>query len=319
MSRAWVLVIATACGSSAPRPAPAPLVSNKTAPALELRPGSAADDLAMVPIDSDMVIGLDVRRIIASAIWQQRIAPKVLPMMGSATTPFHVACGYDPLEVMTTLTMGVKHAGTDAVEIVAIIHGVPRDKTLACLPALEQEAIKDGGTTRRDGDVLMVTMKDGKLGALEMIGDSTMLVLVGPSASKEAITAIARSRNGVAMSPAFGEMYRKVHPGASMWLLVNGTASMLANAGFPARPKGMFGSLDVTDRLELALAFRMGSPAEATSLAGIAQNQTNSPQVQQMFDRLEVAAHQEDVDIRVSLGDAKLQALIAMVGPLLGP
>ena len=272
----------------------------------------------LLPLESELVAGINVHKLVGSTLWQRWIAPR--PVIAKAIRELRDACGYEPLEVLTSIAFGMKGLGTADVTGVLVMRGMPRDKTMACVPALDKSVVKSGGTVTRDGDAVLITDKDGKTGAYAFIDETTVVTVMGPGASKASIDAVARRRNGLPSSPAFMDMFRKVHASDAVWLLLNGNSSVLSKFGSVGiRPKGVFGSIDVTDRIVLAIALRLGSADEANATAKMLQGQVNNPQVQQMFDKLEITADQNDVDVALELGDTKLQQLMAMIGGMMGP
>jgi len=80
----------------------------------------------------------------------------------------------------------------------------------------------------------------------------------------------------------------------------------------------VFGSINVTDGLTVDMRIRLGSGDEATQLVTMMKGQTSSPQVKQMFDKLDVTADGSDAKIAVAMSNAKLQQLIGMVGGMMG-
>jgi hypothetical protein len=314
--RALLVVLASiGCGSAPAGPVAAPQVSNKTAQPLALRPFRAtSDDLALLPIDSEVVIGINVHKLVGSTIWKQWLAPKASQVI----VEMRNACGYDALDTLTSIALGMKGSAGN-VTGVAVARGLPRDKTMACLPAIQQLVVKSGGTATRDGDAIITTDKDGKTAVYTFIDASTLLMVMGADASKQALDAAARGSNGLVNSPAFLDMYHQIRTSDSMWLLMSGNSPAMAKVhSLGVSPKGLFGSIDVSDKIVLAIALRLASADEAHAIAKQFQQQLNSPSVQALFDRLEITADQVDVDVAIELGDAKLRQMIAMMGAMMG-
>ena len=80
----------------------------------------------------------------------------------------------------------------------------------------------------------------------------------------------------------------------------------------------LFGSLNVTDGLTLDMRIRLGSPDEATQLVNMAKGQADSPQVKQMFDKLDVSGDGADAKISIAMSNQKLQQLMGLFGGMMG-
>ena len=68
---------------------PAPGVSDASA---------SAEDLSLLPADSEMVMGLNFAQLQQSALWKQ-FAPKLMEKVAGGLAEFKAACGFDPMEI----------------------------------------------------------------------------------------------------------------------------------------------------------------------------------------------------------------------------
>lgn len=279
---------------------------------------AAGDDLALLPADSEMVMGLNFSQLQQSALWKQ-FAPKLMEKMQSGLNDFKTACGFDPMEAVKTVSMGLKGIGGDKPDGAIVVHGLDKAKSMACLDKAKAEAAKQGSEITVDGDVFTVKDKTGQTTVWTFTGSDTLLGAVGPAASKDSLMAMAKGTNGLKASQTFLEMYSKVNTKDSLWLFVNGNAPFMAKAAQAGvKPKAVFGSINVTDGLTVDMRIRLGSPDEAKSLVTMMQGQTSSPQVKQMFDKLDVTVDGSDAKVAVAMSNAKLQSLIGMVGGMMG-
>src|SRR6478735_9205059 len=83
---------------------------------------AGGDDLSLLPADSEMVMGLNFAQLQQSALWKQ-FSPKLMDKMGSGLAEFKAACGFDPMEAIKSMSMGLKGVGGDVPDGVIIIHG----------------------------------------------------------------------------------------------------------------------------------------------------------------------------------------------------
>lgn len=277
----------------------------------------AGDDLALLPADSEIVIGLNFAQLQQSALWKQ-FSPKLMEKAASGLAEFKAACGFDPLEAIKSLSAGMKTAGDNADGIV-VVHGPDKGKVTACLPKAKEEAAKKGGEVNIDGDTFTVKSKHGDFSAWTFVNNDTLVGSVGPSASKDNLLAAAKGGSALKSSQTFVEMYSKINTKESLWFLVNGNAPFMAKAAQAGvKPKAVFGSINVTDGLTVDTRIRLGSADEATQLVNMAKGQTDNPQVKQMFDKLDVTAEGADAKISVAMSNQKLQQLIGLVGGMMG-
>ncbi|HEU4612898.1 MAG TPA: hypothetical protein VFS15_12500 [Kofleriaceae bacterium] len=280
---------------------------------------AGADDLSLLPADSDVVLGLNFSQLQQSALWKQ-FAPKLMEKAAGDLAEFKAMCGFDPMEKFKSMSLGIK--GADAGKTpdgAVVIHGPDKATVMGCLSGKgKEELAKKGTEVTIDGDVV-VMKKDGETTAWTFVNNDTALGVIGANASKDTLLAAAKGGSALKTSPAFVDIYSKVNVKDSLWFLVNGNAPFMAKAALPGgKPKAVFGSVNVTDGLTLDLHVRMATPDEAKSLVTMMQGQTNNPQVKQMFDKLEVSADGTDAKVAVALSNQKLQQLVGMVGGMMG-
>ncbi len=278
-----------------------------------------ASDLALLPVDSEMVIGLNFAQLQQSALWKQ-FSPKLMDKISSNLADFKALCGFDPMDSFKSMAMGMKNLGGGGTPDGAIVvHGPDKAKMMACFDKSKADASKKGTEMTVDGDVVLVKNKDGTTAAFTFVNDSTMVGVIGAKGTKEGVMDAAKGASALKSSATFVDMYSKINTGDSLWMLINGNSPALAKAGaMGVKPKAIFGSLNVTDGLTMDVRIRMGTPDEAKSFVSMAQGQVGNPQVKQMFDALDVTNDANDARISVKMSAAKLQALIGMVGGMVG-
>ncbi len=280
--------------------------------------GAVGDDLSLLPADSEIVLGLNFAQLQQSALWKQ-FSPKLMEKAAAGLNEFKAACGFDPLEAVKSVSAGMKTVGDDKADGVVVVHGPDKGKVMGCLPKAKEEAAKKGGDVTIDGDVFTVKSKTGELSSWTFVNGDTLVGSVGPGSSKDVLLAATKGSSTLKTSAAFIDMYSKINAKESLWFLVNGNAPFMAKAAQAGvKPKAVFGSMNVTDGLTLDMRIRLATADEATQLVTMAKGQTSSPQVKQMFDKLDVSADGADAKIALAMSNQKLQQLIGMVGGMMG-
>jgi hypothetical protein len=279
-----------------------------------------ASDLALLPLDSEVVMGLNWAQLQKSELFTKFVAPKLKESIGTKLDSFKEACGFDPFDAVQSVSAGIKGVGdtTGATPTGAfVVHGFDKSKVMACVDKAKEAAKKDGSELTQDGDVLLVKDKKGESVAFMFTNDSTLLAVIGPQATKAGVTEAAQGKSTLATSPAFTEMYSKINSGDSMWMLMNGNSKAFEKMPIPgAKIKAMMGSVNVTDGLTLDARIRLDSPDKAAELANMGKMQ--AAQAAKMFDKLDISADAADVHVQIGLSQTKLGDLIKQFGGMLG-
>lgn len=277
-----------------------------------------ADDLSLLPADSEIVVGLNFAQLQQSALWKQ-FSPTLMEKAASGLNDFKTACGFDPLEAIKSVSAGFKTVGDDNANGIVVVHGPDKGKVMACLPKAKEEAVKKGGDITVDGDVFTIKSRKGESSTWTFSDGDTLVGSIGPSSSKDTLLAAAKGGSALKTSQVFVDMYSKINTKDSLWMLVNGNAPFMAKASQAGvKPKAVFGSINVTDGLTVDMRIRLATPDEATQLVNMAKGQTSNPQVKQMFDKLDVTADGADAKISVAMSNQKLQQMIGLVGGMMG-
>jgi hypothetical protein len=280
---------------------------------------AGAVDLALLPLDSELVVGINLSQILQSALWKQFVEPKIMtPENTKKLADFKTQCGFDPTTAVKTMSIGLKGLANDKPDGVVVIHGVDKAKLWSCLDTMKAEMAKDGTEYTKDGDVAMFkNTKGGPPVALTFTNDTTAVGVIGDQATPAGVKAVTAGNSALKSSPPFLDMYTKVKTTDSLWLLMNGNAKVLDKMStMGIKAKAVFGSLNVTDGLSLDMRLRLESPDAATQLTTMSKQQM--AQAAKMFDQIDVAADGSDVKYTVVLSNQKLQQLIAQFGPMLG-
>jgi len=279
---------------------------------------AGTDDLSLLPVDSEMVMGLNFAQLQQSALWKQ-FSPKLMEKAATSLAEFKVACGFDPLEAVKSVSMGLKGLGGTQPDGVVVVHGPEKTKVMACVGKAKEEAAKQGTEITVDGDVFIVKDKSGQPSAFTFVNDNTLIGTIGTMGTKDGVLAAAKGQSALKSSATFTEMFSKINTQDSLWLLMNGNSPAFSKMGsMGVKPKAIFGSINVTDGLTVDMRMRLGTPDEAKQLVTMLQGQINNPQVKQMFDKLDVAQDGSDAKFSVAMSNQKLQQLVQMVGGMMG-
>jgi len=276
--------------------------------------GTSGEDLSLLPVDSELVLGINVAQVQQSALWKQFVEPKL--MSGEAQkklSEFKDKCGFDPMASAKSVSVGMKVAGNKPDGAI-VLHGVDKAKAWACIDKMKDEMAKDGTEFSRDGDVGLIKNKNGDQTAFMFVNDSTVLAVLGDKANAAGVKAAAAGGSALKTSQSFVDMYGKISTGDSVWFVVNG--KMLDKAPMPVKPKAVFGSVNVTDGLKLDVRMRLESPDAATQFVNLAKSQ--GQQAAKMFDQFEATSDGAEAKIVVALSSQKLQELIKQVGGMFG-
>lgn len=276
---------------------------------------ASGDDLALLPADSEVVLGINFGQVQQSALWKQLVEPKL--MTGGAQTKiaeFKTKCGYDPMASVKSVSLGMKSFAGSKPSGVIVVHGFDKAKTLDCVEKNKDEMTKDGTEVTRDGDVVVFKGPRGEQAAFSFIDAGTAVVVVGETANAAGVKAVTGGGAALKSSPAFLEMYKKVNSRDSLWGLVNG--KLLEKAPMPMKTRAVFGSLNVTDGLALDLRIQFEKPEDATQAASLANGQAKEATA--YVDKAEFTSDGAELHASVAMSSQKLQALISQFGGLLG-
>jgi len=279
-------------------------------------PASNAD-LQLLPVDSEIIAGLNVSQMQQSALWKQYMAPlvgSVAPTLKSINT----ACGFDPLVTVTSMSVGLKHVTTSEPEAVFVIHGIDKAKMLGpCLAKIKTEMAKEHTKVALDGDVVTITGdKPGEMVAFTFLNDNTLVGALGEKGTKAGVLAIVQGGSALAKSAAFIDMYSRINTSESVWALANGNSHVLDKLAAIVKPHAMYGSLNFTDSVSLDLRLRLDSPDQAKQLASMGGSQMTT--AKQYFNKLEVGSDGPDVHISLAMTPAQILKVRSEFGGMLG-
>ncbi len=308
-------------GSSLLGLARAPTLGPTGAPRAIQSRSVAEADLALLPADSEAVLGINFAQVRQSALWKRHVAPKLLALAG--VRELEALCGFDPLASLGTISMGLKGLGSDdeiSVTGVIVIHGFDKAKATTCFDKHAiPDAEREGAKITVDDGIALITAADSHV-ALTFIDDTTMLAVIGPEAkTKERVARIAAGDSGLQNSPVFADALQVVNTDDSMWIMIAETSPLVTSinaanmAQFPTKVGTMYASVNATGTLAVGAGVRLGSPELATKAVSIVEDQLAKSPVTTMlghyFDQLDVFADGTDLVVNLAMSGNQVDQL----------
>jgi len=282
-------------------------------------PGRAAtvDDLALLPADADLVVGIDMARIQRSPLWQQLVAPAIAREADLAS--FETECGFDPIASLGSVTVGMKGMFGNMTGAI-VIHGFAKAKVFPCIERQSKKHPDNRKAVRIDGDVLLVSRDGVDHAAMTFLDDTTALLVIGADANKDGIAKVAALRGAPPASSAYSDMIREINTDDAVWLAVGEGSPLLDRmnakaAGHTAiQLHGFYGSVDFADGLVINAGARTGSPELVAKLVADVQRKLDehaaSGDLSQRFEQLDINADGGDVIVSLAMTPVQLFALI---------
>jgi hypothetical protein len=315
---AWGVALSlalVACKKDEKKPETKPGSDGKTVPAEKDKPGAApkssGDDLSMIPVDSEIVMGVKFAALTGSTVWKQFVEPEMMKDQDfvKGMKDFKERCGFDPMTTVTGSMFGLSKLDGDKPEGVFVLHGLDKAKTMACADKWKADIEKEGTTFKKDGDVILLHDNDADV-AVTFVGDR-LLGVVGSKATVDGIKQVAAGGSGLATSQAFVDMYGKIDKNATAWFLGNGSAKIFEElSSLGVRPKAIFGHVTVNDGLNGELRARLDSADQAAQTVKSFEGQIKA--FASMVDKLDITADGADVKVQAAASATKLASLFKM-------
>jgi hypothetical protein len=216
------------------------------------------DQLGFLPLDSEIVIGIDVAALRATPIWS-RFVPQIQQMMGRDYVELRDACGFDAFETVQRIAIGFRVDDTD-VSGVMVVHGVPGGKLLDCVA---NQFGKGGNAATRDRGV--VVLREGRNNtAWTAVGD-IVVVQMGRVAGRDSLSEVIKSGSPLRQSKAFMELYEHLDHRAPVWGAGNGASRAFEDLK-TARPRWVDGVIHVGIGVDATVHVRTATPEAARAI-----------------------------------------------------
>lgn len=230
---------------------------------------SSQEDLAYLPLASQLVAGVDVAQLQSSTLWKELVQPLILKNGQARLADFQAKCGFDPMTAVKRVSIGLKNADGRNPEGIVLVHGLDKAKAMACLDKQKDEFAKEKIEVSVQGDVVLMKQEGEVPVGVTFIKDTTALVVIGPEATVDGVKKAAAGGSELAKSAKFTELHGKLAGGKSIWFVINGNTPALAKGlgQLNITSEAAFGTIHVTDKLAADARLRLASPAEAAATA----------------------------------------------------
>jgi hypothetical protein len=263
----------------------------------------ASDQLAFLPIDSELVFGVDVAQLRSSPLWK-RFEPQVVHSMGKDYDEVRAACGFDLLDAGTYFTIGLRFTDEDHISGVAVARGMP-SKVMDCIAT----KFGKGGEVTRDRGTIVQRENRTNI-AWAMAGDA-LVVHIDAQAGHDSLERVVASGAPLRNSPMFMSLYDRLDHHAAVWGAANGASRALEFLR-DERPKSVSGAMKVTDRIDWTTTLRMPTAAAATKIRDELQHDLDK--AQGFVNALDMKVAGDTLTVRVVADGDKLDSLFALAG-----
>lgn len=307
------LLVALAAVGCYRAPTAAPPANKAAAPDYQR---TAADELAFLPSDADFILGFDNTALRKSQLWRA-FEPQIDAFMRKVQEQYGSGCGDAFTKQIERVTVAMKIHDDKKFSGVFVVRGPDAARALECSAS---DTKSKGGTVTIDRGVTLTTRPTvpGIIGASQAIGPTTLVMELGPAASRDSLAAVLATGVPLRASPAFMKLYEHREPGALLWGMANGNASVFAQmASSGLRPRSVDGTIVATDRLVITVRLTMAGPAEAANIAS--EIDKVKPMAGAYVERLDVRVADATAEIEVAVTEAQIRSMIGMLGGLANP
>jgi hypothetical protein len=299
------LVSASCGGGSAAGSGGTGVPSNKVEPT---GAAAAADDvLGFLPVDSEIVLGVDAVTLRKSQLWAT-FESQIVGLFAGTLDSMRQQCGFDPVSSLERVTVGGRIDASERFSGVMVFRGVAGERTLDCIA----QANADAKIRRGKGTVTISRTGNDDVIATT-VGASTLVAQFAAGANEGTVQAVLASGTPLRTSQTFMSLFQRREPDAALWVMVNGNSPVLApmvQAG--GRPRSIDGTLTVTDRFTFAIRIAYGTPAEADQIVQSVTPLLGSARA--LLERVDVRAETSTVHIHVVATEAQARTLAGMLG-----
>ncbi len=311
--------------------------------------------LAMMPLESEMIIGFDLAELRGTELYKT-YEKDLRGQAASQLDTIQKLCGFDPSEKLTSVVAAGKGNSRNG-DATAVVRGLSKADTMGCLTkaaasppadvtvtvdgdfAMIQAATPDGDKAAADGDggvplvappadpakIKVAAATRGESASVQFLDDQTAVVARrdGKAPDKAAMAAIigAKAGEGVTSSAPFMEMIDGIDTDAPVWFVINGKAPAVQKLTRGLlRFDAAYGHVLVGSGLDLHATIRVDKDDTAKSMSEMAQRQVDSMKKSLMKDMLgevTVTQHGREVRLRLQESREQLTKLIDFAGTFL--
>ena len=280
--------------------------ATKPPPANQLGPVSPqvvlSDSLALVPTDSDIVMRVDV-----AALRRSSVFAKYEKQLLELVAPAFVECGFNPLQQITTITLGIPMASQQGI---FVIRGLDRDKTFACLKSSKTDSRT---TVAIDGDFITLTNKSGAVNMITFVDATTMVMQGSKNPTKQSLTKALQTGAPLRGNAMVAQIEKQLASGAAMSVIFVPDSKWLKQAMAAQGIDARYGwaTLHLTDGMAWKVALVMNNAQEAARFADEVRAQLE--QQADAFEKREVRADGATILIDLGMTAEQLESIISIV------
>lgn len=271
------------------------------------------NELDLLPIDAEVVLGVNWPELQQSQVWQKLVMPELMKEreLTEAVSQIKTRCGIDLLTEPTRVAVGVKGIDAELPDGAAVVHGLTKAKTLACVEKWRPEAEKERVDLRTEGGIVTARDSDGYGIGLVFITDTMAVVMIGHAMTTDRVKQAAAGGSQLSTSQAFLDMYNKIDSKATAWGFVRGASvqAELADA-LGISPKAVFGSIKLATDVSAQVFARLDSADRAADTVQTMRGQVDA--LAGMLDKAELTSDGPDVKLAVTASGGKLDALVEL-------
>lgn len=284
--------------------------------------GAAATALDVLPADSSLIVGLNVKKLTVSKLWLQFSGSlmereDVKQVFGEMKT----ACDLDPARDVEQFVVAAPSL-MDQDKLVLLVKGkFDEAKIEKCLKAVvARKEPAEPVEVKKEGKVTIYTSGDDALYVAWVASDT---LLIG---EKEVLTNILESKSKARDNKALAEMMAKVNTDDTLWMAMAVPDSgefhdNMRQIGQGTAPKGVWMSLAYMKDLSVNAGLRFAKAEDAKKLATSYQAQFDQvKKMPQMGDYLKNASIKNsgnDVVFTAKLSEKQIDSLLAQLSMML--
>lgn len=266
------------------------------------------DPLAFLPGDTEVVIAADLGKLKRSALWRH-VEPIVYGQAGEDLMRFRELCGYDPLSSLTRVTFALRSLDAPRATGVFVLRGIDRAQTMACLQKnLPAERRIKMYPSPAYGELALVSPgKSEDPVAFGFANDTTMVILVGPTASAAELTRLMDGGAPLRSSPAFLELFSKIESNRELWFVLNAKHAFARLAELGVQSHAFAGSISAAQGINATVRMRVANPDQAREVAEVMRAALHP--LAQEVEYLEVVTESADVVGHIRMTDQQVAQL----------
>jgi hypothetical protein len=302
-------------------PAPGGAAAPSAPAAVGAMPQGVDRLLASLPVESEIVIGMDAGRLKASPLLAPLFDQAMKANNAKMGFDMQAECGIDPAQLVTKFVAGIRLVSADKVDVAVAFDGLERSATMACIEKAKSKIEANGFKVGVSGNVASFEgAVDGKPAYVGMtVADDNVTVLRisnAPIDVKALMTqSAAKAGDGLTKSAEFMNMVKSTNTAATIWGLANGSSPSMQK--LPLKFKAAFGSIDITDGVQANGRLRMNSPDEATNVSKLLGGQLGSIKQMGFADIAEATVDGSDVLLSFAMKKQQLENITRLASGML--